>query len=206
MDTNIWNEICYHVNLAKEQWVPTRVQNIHPKPWVLTRFTVQGMFSVLWRRPQIPSGSDGLLSCFSFILVDVLKHLTKGKLSYSLRWFEWVPPPTSTSNPSLYCQLVLMISIVSFQPIGHYFRIIGRCGLTGGSMLLGAGLEVSKYVGHVDFYLLLPVCESKHVFSGVAPAFYLPPGCHAPHSDDDGLLSLWNCKSQINSPFYKLLW
>lgn len=71
-------------------------------------------------------------------------------------------------------------------------------------MSLGAGFEVSKHVGHVEF----PLCfmfVSQNVFSDAAPTFFLPPGCHDPHSDDDGLLSLWNYKSQINSSFYKLL-
>jgi hypothetical protein len=78
MNTNIWKEGWCHGYSAKScKEFPFKVQNIHPQLCVLTGFTVSGMYSLLWSKPQIQYDSGGLLSYPSFILVAVLKDPQK---------------------------------------------------------------------------------------------------------------------------------
>lgn len=86
---------------------------------------------------------------------------------------------------------------------------IRRCGI-GRDLLLEASLRLKKPPAFPS-ELSVSSFYKKEMISGcelliAAPVTRLLGCWYAPCSDADELLSLWNCKSQINPSYYKLPW
>lgn len=87
-----------------------------------------------------------------------------------------------------HCRFILSPLLVELFEKDQKYDLVGR------GILLGVGFEVSKDQRHSQCFFLLPGCKSGWKLSGASLVPCLPVCCHCPHHDDDGLLTLWQCK------------
>jgi hypothetical protein len=93
--------------------------------------------------------------------------------------------------------------------VGGCLIRIRRCAL-GRDVLLEGILRLKKALALPRelsaSFVYKKEMSSEYELLIAAPVTCLLACCYAPCSDADGLLSLWNCKFQINPSYYKLPW